>query len=168
MPRVTTIAIGTRIFIDSNIFLLAALSTNKLGQSSEELLERIKQGELQGFTATFVVSEVTHRSMVKEAQEDLGLTARETVDYLQAHPDYVRTLRSHLNIASNIGKLKVDILPVTVKDLHTSKASRSNYGLLTNDSLIVGVMHNHKLFHLATHDHGFLRVPSLKVWMPGA
>jgi predicted nucleic acid-binding protein len=55
-----------------------------------------------------------------------------------------------------------------VKDLHTSKAVRRDYGLLVNDSLIVAVMRNHKLRHLATHDSGFLRVSGMQVWMPEA
>ncbi|NJP04188.1 MAG: hypothetical protein HC837_00440 [Chloroflexaceae bacterium] len=38
---------------------------------------------------------------------------------------------------------------------------------VANDSLIVGVMRGHKLHSLATHDGGFLRVPTLSVWMPG-
>lgn len=167
MPYIKTVAPGTHIFIDSNIFVLAAFNTDALGQTCLELLERIKRGEVLGFTATCVVSEVVHRFMVKEAQDHLGLTSRETVAYLQTHPEFVRTLKRHLGVASNIRKLKVDILPLTVKDLHASKVARSDYGLLANDSLIVGVMRGNKVRHLATHDAGFLRVPQLQVWMPG-
>lgn len=167
MPQVKTLARNTPVFIDSNIFILAALHSGVLGQTSLDFLNWVKNGELQGFTATCVVSEVTHRFMVKEAQNTLGRSSAETVAYLQQHPEYVRTLKRHLSVASNIGRLNVDILPVIVKDLHASKTARSTYGLLANDSLIVGVMHGQKLRYLATHDSGFLRVPSLAVWMPG-
>ena len=80
----------------------------------------------------------------------------------------VRALSRHLQVASDIGRANIDILPLTVKDLHASKTPRREYGLLTNDSLIVAVMRNHKLRHLATYDSGFLRVSGMQVWMPEA
>jgi predicted nucleic acid-binding protein len=115
-----------------------------------------------------VVAEVTHRVMVNEAREQLNLSARETVEQLQQQTDLVRSLTRHLTVASDIGKAGVDILPLTVKDLHASKAYRRDYSLLTNDSLILAVMRNNKLRHLASHDSGFKSVPGLQLWMPGA
>jgi predicted nucleic acid-binding protein len=157
---------GTAIFIDANIFVLAG-ATGALAEACRGLLTRVRQQQLQGFTATFVVAEVTHRVMVNEARERLNLSARETVEQLQQQPDLVRSLTRHLTVASDIGKAGVDILPLTVKDLHASKTYRRDYGLLTNDSLILAVMRNNKLRHLASHDSGFTSVPGLQLWMPG-
>ena len=52
------------------------------------------------------------------------------------------------------------------KDLHRGKQVRQEYGLLTNDSLIVAVMQRHRLRHLATHDRDFARLPILHIWQP--
>lgn len=158
---------GTAVFIDANIFVLAS-SAGSLGLQCQELLNRVRQGLVQGFTASFVVAEVTHRVMVNEARQQLQRSARETVEYLQQNPAFVRSLTRHLTVASDIGKAGVDILPLTVKDLHASKVYRRDYGLLTNDSLIVAVMRNHKLRHLASHDGGFDQVPGLQLWNPGS
>jgi predicted nucleic acid-binding protein len=68
----------------------------------------------------------------------------------------------------DIGKANIDILPLTVRELHASKTPRREYGLLTNDSLIIAVMRNHKLRHLVTYDSGFLRVSGIQAWMPEA
>lgn len=158
---------GSAVFIDANIFVLAG-STGPLGEQCLELLDRVRQRAVQGFTAAFVVAEVTHRVMVNEARQQLQRSARETVEYLQQNPAFVRSLTRHLTVASDIGKAGVDILPLAVKDLHASKAYRRDYGLLTNDSLIVAVMRYHKLRHLASHDSGFDRVPGLQLWNPGS
>lgn len=155
------------VFIDTNIFVLAG-STGPIGLQCLAFLERVRQGLVQGFTATFVVAEVTHRIMVHEARQQLQHPARETIEYLQQNPTFVRSLTRHLTVASDIGKAGVDIFPLTVKDLHASKAYRRDYGLLTNDSLIVAVMRNHKLRDLASHDGGFDRVPGLHLWNPGS
>jgi predicted nucleic acid-binding protein len=168
MSRIATLPAATDIFIDSNIFVLATHATGPLGQACKALLERVRHGELQGYTSTLVTAEVIHRFLVKEAQDQMGFaSSRETVEHLQQHPETVRRFRQHIGVASEMRQMQVDILPVTVKDLHASKAARADHGLLANDSLIVGVMRGRKLRHLATHDSGFLRVPSLAVWMPG-
>lgn len=158
---------GTAIFIDANIFVLAG-ATGALAEACQVVLTRVRQRQLQGFTAAFVVAEVTHRVMVNEARERLNLPARETVEQIQQQPELVRSLMRHLTVASDIGKAGVDILPLSVKDLHASKAYRHDYGLLTNDSLILAAMRNNKLRHLASHDSGFKGIAGLQLWMPGA
>ena len=157
---------GTAVFIDTNIFVLAG-SSGTLGAQCQNLLSRVQQGRIGASTATFVVAEVMHRVMVNEAREQLQRPAREIVEHLQQNPALVRGLTRHLAVASDIGKAGVDILPLTVKDLHASKAYRREYGLLTNDSLIVAAMRNQKLRHLASHDGGFERVAGLQLWNPG-
>lgn len=167
MKPLAQLPVSTDVFIDANIFVLAG-STGPLGQHCLELLDHVQQGLVQGFTAAFVVAEVTHRVMVNEARQQLQRSARETVEYLQQNPTFIRGLTRHLTVASDIGRMGVDILPLTVKDLHASKSFRRDYGLLTNDSLIVAVMGNHRLRHLASHDGGFARIPGLQLWNPGS
>lgn len=166
MRPLTPLPDGADVFIDTNIFVLAGAAGN-LGAQCQELLSRVRQSRIRGFTATFVVAEVTHRVMVNEAREQLQRSARETVEHLQQNPALIRSLTRHLAVASDIGKAGVDILPLTVKDLHASKAYRREHGLLTNDSLIVAVMRNQRLGHLASHDGGFARVTGLQLWDPG-
>src|SRR6266487_3616975 len=165
MRNLSDLPHNTPVFVDTNIFVLAG-GEGRLAQQCRDFLNRVRQREMAGFTATFVAAEVTHRVMVKEARQHLGLSSAETVEYLQRHPDMVRTLSRHLRVAGDIGKANIDILPLTVKDLHASKVVRREYGLLTNDSLIGAVMRNHKLRHLATYDSGFLHVSGIQVWMP--
>ncbi|GAB4443067.1 MAG: hypothetical protein OHK0015_42570 [Chloroflexi bacterium OHK40] len=166
MKPLTQLPDGAEVFIDTNIFVLAGAAGN-LGTQCQELLSRVRQRHIRGFTATFVVAEVTHRVMVNEAREQLQRSARETVEHLQQNPALIRSLTRHLAVASDIGKAGVNILPLTVKDLHASKAYRREHGLLTNDSLIVAVMRNQRLRHLASHDGGFARVAGLQLWDPG-
>ena len=40
------------------------------------------------------------------------------------------------------------------------------YGLLTNDAMIVALMQRHRLSHLITNDDDFDAVPGLTVWKP--
>lgn len=139
-----------------------------LGQLCTEFLTRTASGELKGFTSTLVISETIHKVMVSEAAKLLRLSSSaRTIEYLQKHPKTVQQLKRHLQVASDVYRgLGIKSLPVTYKELHTSKNIRSNWGLMTNDSLIVAVMQMNKLQNLATHDAGFARVPSIQVFRP--
>lgn len=121
---------------------------------------------MSGFTSPLVAAEVTHRVLVAEAVVLLKLSSRETIEYLQKHPDVVRQLRRHLTIASDMRRMGMNILPLTYKELHHSKTIRTKFGLMTNDSLIVAVMQQHKLTDLATNDTGFTQVSGIQIWRP--
>jgi len=50
--------------------------------------------------------------------------------------------------------------------LHNSRQYRDEYGLMTNDSIIVAVMKREEIQHLATNDADFERVPGIVVRSP--
>jgi predicted nucleic acid-binding protein len=154
----------TQVFIDTNIFVLYYGNTPTLKAICQQFLERTTRQELQGYTSVTVVAETIHRIMVTEAAAELALSSRETVEYLQKHPNYVRKLTKHTQVASDIYHMGINILPVTYKHLHGMKRIQTEYGLLTNDALIAAVMKANKLQHLATHDAAFSRVGHIRVW----
>lgn len=157
---------GSRVFTDANIFLLAMLDMSNLGAACAHFLARTASGNVQGYTATHIVGEVIHRLMVHEAREQYGLPARDAVQYLQQHPEAVRSLTRHVSVASDIRALGIDIRALTVKDLHASKTARTRYGLLANDALLLAAMLNHRVAHLASNDAAFARVASVQMWRP--
>ena len=158
---------GTRVFVDASILALYFTDHPYLADACEAFLLRCVREELVGFTSVIAASETIHRVMVNEARTNLGFaTSAETVNYLKRHPEAVKGLRQHLAVASKIYHLGVKILPVGYKDLHRGNRVRQQYGLMTNDSLIVAVMQRHRLRHLATHDRDFARVSTLHVWRP--
>jgi predicted nucleic acid-binding protein len=166
MNRLAQMPAGTRVFVDTNIFILYYGDAEPFRQACRDFFVRTARQELRGFTSVPVAAETIHRVMVAEGAERLSLSSQATVEHLQKHPAFVRQLTRHLQVASDIRRLGLDILPVTYKDLHGSKGVRSTFGLLTNDSLIVAVMRAHKLRHLASHDAAFERVTGIEVWRP--
>ncbi len=157
---------GSRVFVDANILVYNFIGKDDMARACQSFLRRTAIGELKGFTSACVAADVIHRIMIAEARERLRLPPREIVSYLKAHPDEVRSLKRYLSIPSDIYRLGVSILDVTYRELHTSKRVRAEYGLLTNDSIIVALMQKYKILHLATNDQDFKRVKGIKVWMP--
>ena len=66
----------------------------------------------------------------------------------------------------DLRQARVDILPLTERDLHTRRVFRAHQGLMVNDSLLVAVMQRERLDILATNEPDFARVPSLAVPVP--
>jgi predicted nucleic acid-binding protein len=158
---------GTRIFVDATILALHFTGHPELGPPCRDFLDRCASREIKGYTSVIAASETTHRVIVNETRTHLGLTtSSETVIYLKRHPKVVKGLRQHLTVASKIYHLGVEILPVSYKDLHRGNRVRQQYGLMTNDSLIVATMQRRRLRHLATHDRDFARVSMLRIWYP--
>jgi predicted nucleic acid-binding protein len=158
---------GTRIFVDASILGLYFTDHPHLADACEAFLLRCAHEELVGFTSVIAASEAIHRVMVDEARTRLGFaTSPEMVNHLKRHPAVVKDLHQHLAVASKICHLGVKILSVSYKDLHRGNRIRQEYGLLTNDSLIVATMQRHRLRHLATRDRDFACVSALHVWRP--
>ena len=55
---------------------------------------------------------------------------------------------------------------MTYREIHASKRYRDDYGLLTDDSIILPVMRRHGLTDLASNDKDFRRVTGIRLWTP--
>jgi len=104
--------------------------------------------------------------MMVEATKELKLAPKNLANYLKTHPKIVRQLKEHLNIPSFLAQLKVNILPLSHIHHHHAKRFRQEYGVMADDSLILGLMKAEKIHYLATNDRDFRRVKEIVVWEP--
>ena len=146
----------SRVFVDANVIALHMIQSGDLADACTSFLSRLRKDQMEAFTSVMVVAEVIHRVMVGEAIERLGLAPRQAVQYLKEHPNLVTALNKHLIVPSKIYQMGISIEPVSYVELHGSRLIRKEYGLLTNDSLVVAVMQKLKVVHLATNDSDFL------------
>jgi hypothetical protein len=61
------LASGESVFLDANSFIYHFTSHALFGPACRDLLRRIDQKDLLGFTSTHILSEVSHRMMIIEA-----------------------------------------------------------------------------------------------------
>ena len=98
----------------------------------------------------------------------MGLAQRsaEAVTLLKQQPQLVTQLTRYRTILSDLRQARVDILPLTYRDLHASRQYREQHGLLVNDSLIIAAMQREHIQLLATNDPDFERIPGIGVRLP--
>jgi predicted nucleic acid-binding protein len=155
------------IMVDANVFVYALTPQANLHGPCRDLLERGARGEVALYTPVSVVADVLHRAMVLEvlAQGQVQRSA-EAVQLLKRQPDMVVGLTRYRTILRDVRQARIDILPLTYRDLHASRVYREQHGLLVNDSLIVAVMQREGMKFIATNDSDFERVSGIAVCMP--
>jgi len=155
------------IFADANLLAYFFTRKDELAESVAEFLRRGAVSEIEIVTSTTVLAEVIHRVMISELVKAQAIEPARATAYLKKHPEVVKTLREHSTVPSRLhNRFKIDILDVTHVELHSSRVVRAQYGLMTNDSIIVATMLRRKLVHLATNDRDFERVQEITVWAP--
>ena len=157
---------GSTIFIDANIFIYHFSGPTPLTPSCTALLERIVNREIVGVTSTTVVLEVLHRLMILEAISKFHLVPRGAVQFLKANPEKVKALNEcHLAIET-VTQLGIQIAEVTQEDISEGQQFQRQFGMLTNDALILAVMSRQRITALASNDPDFQRIPHIHLHRP--
>src|SRR5687768_2416627 len=86
---------GQAVFIDANIFIYYFRPDPVLAPSCTQLLQRIENQELQGFTSAHVLSEIAHRMMTDEASQRFGWPKTGIARRLRSYPAQVQSLTRH-------------------------------------------------------------------------
>lgn len=157
---------GAAIFIDANIWVYHLTGQPGLGASCAELLKRIEQQDISGFTSTHILTEVAHRLMLIEASTAFGWPLPGTLKRLQQHPNELQKLVQFRLALEDILRTSVQILAIAPRLLVSAAAVSQQTGLLSNDALLVAIMQANGLTDLASHDVDFDRVPAITRYAP--
>jgi len=154
---------GTRVFLDSAIFLYHFTG---LSPECRGLLERCAAREVRALTSTLVLAEVTHRLMTIEATERGLVTPGNVVKKLRERPDLIRQLSQYQEQVEKIPWMGIEVVPLERPTLATAGPLRSRHGLLTNDSLLAATALGRGVTAFASADRDFERVEELQLYRP--
>jgi predicted nucleic acid-binding protein len=157
---------GSAVFVDANTFVYYFEPHPVFGPACQQLFLRIENNELQGFTSSQVLSDVVHRVMTQEAASLFSRPMTGMASWLKQHPAEVQQLSRHRLAVDDVSLIGIQVLPVTGSLVSRAADISQQFGLLTNDALVVSVMRNHGLALIASHDGDFDRVPGLTRYAP--
>jgi predicted nucleic acid-binding protein len=160
------IPVGSDVFIDANVFVYYAEPHPTFGPPCQQLLLRIENKEFQGFTSSSILSSVVHRVMTLEAVDVFQRSMQGIAGWLKRHPLEIQRLSHHKQIVDDISLIGIQVLPVPGPQVSLAADLSQQFGLLTDDALVVSVMRHHGLQALASHDADFDRVPGLTRYAP--
>jgi predicted nucleic acid-binding protein len=155
------IASGAAVFIDANCLVYAATSDPLHGAACQRLLEDIENQVFRGYTSAHVLGDLCHRLMTIEAALMLGRPMTGIAGWLRRHPADVQRLVRSRQAIDDLQAIPLIVLPITGAQVSRAADLSRQFGLLTNDALIVAVMRDHGLSLLASNDADFDRVPGV-------
>lgn len=156
---------GESAFVDANILVYHFASHPQYGPACRDLVQRVESQDLVGYTSTAVLSEAAHHLMTLEASAVFGWTSK-VVQRLRQNPSAVMQLSRFHQSVIEVPKLGFRILTIPAHLIEAAATLSRQTGLLSNDSLIVAVMHLHGLNKIASGDADFDRVPGLTRYAP--
>jgi predicted nucleic acid-binding protein len=136
------------------------------GAVCQQLIQRIENHEIHGFTSPHVLGEVAHQLMIVEASQQPGWAPGKVRQRLQQQPGILQNLTRFRMAVETILQSSLQVLTLAPSLLGTAAVLSQQHGLLTNDALIVAVMRANGLTKLASHDADFDRVPGLTRYAP--
>lgn len=157
---------GDSVFLDANTLVYHFGFHQKFGPACSQLLARVEQQNLSGYTSTHVLSELSHRLMMVEASALPGWTASKIKLRLRQHPDALAKLRQFRNAIDALLQSKMIVLTIGPPLVARAAEISQQTGLLSNDALIVAVMQSNHLTNLASSDTDFDRVPGIVRYAP--
>jgi predicted nucleic acid-binding protein len=157
---------GDSVFVDANSLIYHFAPDPVLGPPCSQLLQRIENQELAGFTSIHLLGEVAHKLMTIEANGLLGWPFAGMANRLRRHPAEVQRLTAFRRAIAQLTQSRLQVLPVPVAVFVAATVICQQTGLLINDALIIAVMQANGLTKLASHDADFDRVPGITRYAP--
>jgi predicted nucleic acid-binding protein len=157
---------GAAVFIDANPFVYYFEPDPALGSACGALLQRVENGDIEGYTSAQVLNDVAHRLMTLEAMKLFGWPYAGIVHRLRKHPAEVQQLALHRVALQEIDLFNVRVLDVTRAFVSRAADFTRQFGLLASDALVVAMMESYRFTHLASNDGDFDRVPWITRYAP--
>ena len=161
--RLEQLPSGAQVCVDANIFIYHFSS---LSAECRAFFARCETRQVKAFTGAHTVLEVAHRLMILEALHKGLISAGQPVKKLKKHPEIIRSLQDYNTSLQQIPRMGVKIRSLTPSIIKESERIRTQYGLLTNDSVLVAVMRKMKLTQIVTYDSDLKHVPDLTLYQP--
>ncbi len=157
---------GGRCFVDANIFYYHFVDTPPLSNPCTAFLERAANGTIEVWTSSHVLADAVHKVMLAEAAMKLRQNRTGLVNWLQRNQHRIAELSDFRQAANHLASMALVLLPSDVALIEEAAGLSWQFGLLTNDALVVALMRRHGLSDLVTNDEDFDSIPGLTVWKP--
>ena len=157
---------GSKVFIDSNIFIYHLAKFEKFADSCLAFFQRVETGSISSYTSTLVLAEVLHRLMIIEACNKLNLPPKKLLDHLKTNPKKIKLLTDHIDSYAFIERMGIFFLTVSAREIEQSNSLKREYNLFTNDAINLAVMKSNSLALLASNDPDFERVDIITLCKP--
>ncbi len=152
------------VFVDTNIFVYALAKNHRYKHICKEILSKINDGEIIGFTSSTVINELFHATLIGEVKKKYGDI--DVIHFIKEHPEVISECSLAYSALDDVFDSTVVILPLTLEVLQYAKTFSKKYNLLFSDAIHAASCKVYRIRNIATNDSDFDRVDFLKTWRP--
>jgi predicted nucleic acid-binding protein len=143
------------------------LDDPRFGDTCEEAIRRVEDGEILGVIPAVVLNELLHRLMIAEALEKGWVSSPlDAVSQLKSDPEIISHLSVAWEVYQNLTEMPFELVDnakgLTDLTFYFSKELR----LMAKDAAITAFAHSLQIEHIITNDRDFDRVPWITRWRP--
>jgi predicted nucleic acid-binding protein len=154
--------VGSEVIVDANILIY---SRRRASAQCADFLASCGKREYHGGLSTVTIAEFCHRQMIYDAQNSTTLGSN-PAKRLAARPELVKQLTTYPAEVQQLLSSGLQILTVGPKDFLTALTIQKNFGLLTNDSLLLAVAARYGIHRVVTADSQFDSVTGFDIYKP--
>ena len=166
MPAFASLSAGASIFLDANTLVYHFQPHPTFGPACNQLMARIENQDVLGFSSTHILTELAHRLMMIEAATLPGWKPTKVKRRLLQQPAALQNLSRFQAAVDAVLQSRLQVLTIAPPLVLAATRISQSSGLLSNDALIVAVMQAAGLTNLASSDADFDRVPGITRYAP--
>jgi predicted nucleic acid-binding protein len=151
------------VLIDTNILVYA---NQRKSDECKKLLRRCAVRDVKGIVAMPVVAELAHALMIIEARENGWIERANPARALSERPQIVRRLNAYQTQLYEFLGIGLRIEPALRADILGMMSIQREFGLLTNDALLLAVARRLNCRSVATADKAFDRASGFLIYSP--
>jgi predicted nucleic acid-binding protein len=161
--KLTQIQNDEEVIIDANVLVYA---NQQKSEQCKRLVRRCATREVKGIVPMPMVAELVHTLMIIEARENDWIERANPARALSERPEIVRRLtRYHIQMREFLG-IGLRIEPATRADIVEMLSIQREFGLLTNDALLLAVARRLNCRSIASGDKAFDRAVGFLIYSP--
>ena len=161
--NINLIPTGQIVLIDANILLYANQQTSK---QCMKLVERIATDDVKAILPTHILAEVMHVLMLAEAREVGIITGSNPARHLSENPNKVRSLNRYESSIRDLLTIGFRLESLIQEDFITAINLQRQYGLLTNDALMIAIGMRLRITAIVSADEIFKSIQGMMVYSP--
>ena len=158
---------GAEVFVDANILVYHFGPDPVFGAACSQFLNRVYAKDVNAISSSHVISEVAHRLMTIEAIKLMNWPVKGIANRLRMNPAVVKKLGKFVASLQQIASMGVHVVAVDESAILKAAQLSVQYGLLSNDAVVLAVMEVHGLKNVASHDSDLDAIPSIVRYAPG-
>ncbi len=162
--RLAQIRNDEEVLIDTNILVYA---NQQKSHECKQLLRRCASREVRGVVVMPVLAELVHTLMIIEARENGWIERANPARALAERPEAVQRLARYQTHVRELLGIGMKIEPAVRADILEAMSIQREFGLLTNDALLLAVGRRLNCNSVATADQAFQNATGFMIYAPG-